>query len=99
VTSEMTQKSYQAVRCLYCSDPIPLSATILKLCVVESGEATAERQCQSQVFILRCDACSRESSYLKSEIESFEGEPSKTGGVNRSTPRRYQRSLRKAAGQ
>jgi hypothetical protein len=99
VTSEMTYRSYQAVRCLYCSDPIPLSVTLLKLYVVESAETTAERPCQSQVFTLRCESCSRESAYLKSEIESFEGEPPKAGQANRSGARRYPKSLRKAAGQ
>jgi hypothetical protein len=99
MTSEMAEKSYQAVRCLYCSDPIPLSTRLLELCVIESDSATAELQSQSQVFILRCEACSKESRYLKAEIETFDGDPPTSGDVNRSGPRRYPRSLRKAAGQ
>src|SRR5579863_8865559 len=58
MTSEMSEKSYQAVRCSYCSEPIPLSTRLLKLFVVESDK-TAELRCQSQVFILRCEACSK----------------------------------------
>ena len=98
MTSEMSEKSYQAVRCSYCSEPIPLSTRLLEIFVAESDNA-AETQCQSQVFILRCDACSKESRYLKAEIDSFEGEPRQRGDVNRFGPRGYARSLRKAAGQ
>ena len=99
VTSEMTENSYQAVRCFTCSEPIPLSTRLLDLSVVESDKVTAEQQYQPQVFTLRCKACFRESRYIKSEIEIFEGEPPNAGQANRSGPRRYPRSLRKAAGQ
>ena len=71
MTSEMTEKSYQAVRCFYCSEPIPLSARMLELCRVDSDKTTAELQCQCQVFTLRCEACSKESRYLKAEIDTF----------------------------
>jgi hypothetical protein len=98
MTSEMTEKSYRAVRCFYCSEPIPLSARLLRLFVAESDNA-AKLHCQSQVFILRCDACSKESPYLKVEIDTFEGEPSQSGDVNRPGPRGYPKSLCKAAGQ
>jgi hypothetical protein len=98
MTSEMKEKSYQAVRCSYCSEPIPLSTRLLELFVAESDN-TVEPQCQSQVFILRCEACSKESRYLKAEIDTLEGEPIQRGDVNRSGPRGYPNSLRKAAGQ
>jgi len=98
MTSEMTEKSYQAVRCTYCSEPIPLSTRLLEIFVAESDK-TAESQCQSQVFILRCEACSKESRYLKAEIDTFEGEPRQSGDLNRFSPRSYLKSLRKAAGQ
>jgi hypothetical protein len=99
MTSEMSEKSYQAVRCSYCSEPIPLSTRLLELCHVDSESTTAELQCQSQVFILRCEACSKESRYLKAEIDNLEGEPRQSGDVNRSGPRGYPKSLRKAAAQ
>jgi hypothetical protein len=98
MTSEMTEKSYQAVRCSHCSEPIPLSTRLLELFVAESDD-TAEPQCQSQVFILRCEACSKESRYLKAEIDTLEGEPRQSGEMNRFGPRGYPKSLRKAAGQ
>ena len=72
MTSEMTEKSYQGIRCLYCSEPIRLSTRMLGLCHVESDSTTAQLQCTCQAFNLRCDACSREIRYLKSEIETFE---------------------------
>jgi hypothetical protein len=98
MTSEMTERSYQAVRCIYCSEPIPLSPRLLELCLVESKSTTSGLQSQSQVFILRCEACSKESRYLKVEIENFEGDPPEAGDVNGGGPRRYQRFLRKAVG-
>jgi hypothetical protein len=99
VTSEMTEKSYEAVRCLYCSEPIPLSARLLEIFVVESDSATTELQGQSNVFTLRCGACSKESRYLKSEIEMIEGDPPKSGDMIRFSTTRYSRPFRKAAGQ
>jgi hypothetical protein len=99
MTSEMTEKSYQAVRCSYCSEPIPLSTRLLELCHVDSDSTTAELQCQCQVFILRCEACSKESRYLKAEIDTLEGEPRQSDDVTRFSPRGYPKSLRKAAGQ
>ena len=98
MTSEMIRKSYQAVRCLFCSEPIRLSTRLLELCV-ESDETAAERQRKSQVFILRCEACSKENRYLKSEIEAFAGEPPMTGDANQSGPISYLRSWRRAAAQ
>jgi hypothetical protein len=99
MTSEMIRKSYQAVRCLFCSEPIRLSTRLLELCLFEADETTAERQRKSQVFILRCEACSKESRYLKSEIESFAGEPPITGDANNFGPRSYPSSLRRVAAQ
>jgi hypothetical protein len=83
VTSEMTEKSYRAVRCFYCSEPIRLSTRLLELFRLDSDRTTADVQCQCQVFILRCHACSKEIRYLKSEIETFEGEPPKISHPNR----------------
>jgi hypothetical protein len=98
MTSEMSEKSYQAVRCSYCSEPIPISTRLLELFVTESDNA-AELQCPSQVFILRCEACSKESRYLKAEIDTLEGEPRHSTEVNRFGLRGYPKFLRKAAGQ
>jgi len=99
MTSEMTGKSYQAVRWFHCLEPIPLSTNLLELCHFDSDSTSAEQQCQCQVFILRCDACSKESRYLKAEIDTLEGEPRQSGDANRSGPRCYPKSFRKAAGQ
>jgi hypothetical protein len=75
---EMSEKSYAAVRCSYCSEPIPLSSRLIKVFVAESHKK-AELQCQSQTFILRCEACSKESRYLKGEIETSEIVSRQTG--------------------
>ena len=73
MTSEMSEKSYQAVRCLYCSKPIPLSTRMLELAHIDSGSTTTELQRKCQVFILRCEDCSKESRYLMAQIETFPG--------------------------
>jgi hypothetical protein len=93
MTGEIREKSYQAVRCLFCA-PIPLSTNLLSLSAAESERTIAQQQGRSQVFILRCEACYRESGYLKSEIESFEGYQPEAGDVNRVGARRYSVSLR-----
>jgi len=98
MTSEMREKTYQGVCCFYCSEPIRLSTRLLELHRVGSDRSTADLPYQCQVFILRCNACSKELHYLKSEIETFEGEPPKTGYANRPTGSSYPRSLPKAAG-
>jgi len=98
MTSELTEKSFQAVRCLYCSEPIRLSTRLLELCHADSDGTTAELQGQCQVFILRCEACSKEGRYLKSEIEFFESESPQTADLHRFRSRRSAASYQKAAG-
>jgi hypothetical protein len=96
MTIEMSEKSNQAVRCSYCSEPIPLSKPLLRLFVAESHKK-ADLQCQSQAFILRCEACSKESRYLKAEIETFEAVSRQTGRAPLSIHYSY-RAKAKAAG-
>lgn len=98
MTGEMTEKCYQAVRCLYCSEPIPLSNRLLELCAIESDSTTIELHGLSQVFTLRCEICSKEGRYLWVEIGTFEGERPKRGVVGRAGPKRYSKSFRDAAG-
>jgi hypothetical protein len=98
MTSEMSEKSYQAVRCSYCSEPILLSVRLLELRHVDFDGETAEVQGQCQVFILRCEACSKEGRYLKSEIEIFESESPQTADLHRFSPRRSPAAHQKAAG-
>ncbi len=98
MTSEMSEKSYQAVRCSYCLELIPLSVRFLEICHIDSDSAPADLQSQCQVFILRCGICSKEGRYLKSEIETFESESPQTGDLNRFGPRRSPAAYRKAAG-
>ena len=93
MTSKMSEKSYQAVRCLYCSEPIRLSPRLVELCCADS-----ELQSHCQVFILRCDACSKEGRYLMAEIETHESESSDIRDLNQFGPRRSPVSYRKAAG-
>jgi len=97
MTSAMAEKSYQAVVCVYCSEPIPLSVRLREMFV--ESDTTIELQSQAQAFVMRCQSCSKESRYLKSEIETFDGEPPQSGDRKLPGSRRYPRSLRKASGQ
>jgi len=96
MTSDMSGTSYQAVRCSYCSEPIPLSTRLVKLFVTESDDQNEQHR-RFQVFILRCEACSKESCYLKSEIETFERESSQPGDPVRFGPLGSRRSYRRTA--
>jgi hypothetical protein len=97
MTSAMAEKSYQAVVCVHCSEPIPLSVKLQALFV--ESDATTDQQIHAQAFVMRCESCSKESHYLKSEIETFDGEPPQSGDRKLPGSRRYPRSLRKASGQ
>src|SRR6202023_1875831 len=93
MTSEMTEKSFLAVRCFCCSEPIRLSARMIELCHFESDSTTSELQGYGQVFILRCNSCSKEIHYLKSQIEMFEEKASKASEVHRTPYRKFSREL------
>jgi hypothetical protein len=99
MTSEIAESSCHAVRCLYCSEPIPLSASLLRRLVVKSDSATApEDSCL--VFTLRCEACSKERRYCKAEIAVIELLPVKTDYGRPPGPKGYSRLLfSEAAGQ
>jgi hypothetical protein len=95
MASEIEERSCQAVRCLYCLEPIPLSASLLRRLAVKS-DSSAALEDGSPVFILRCEACSKERRYFKSEISIIDLGP--VG--SRPGPRGYSRLLlREAAGQ
>jgi hypothetical protein len=96
MTSDMSGTSYQAVRCSYCSELIPLSTRLVKLFVTESDDPNEQHR-RSQVFTLRCEACSKESCFLKSEIQTLESEspqPSDGAGFG---PLGSRRSYRRTA--
>jgi hypothetical protein len=72
--SEMSGKSYEVVRCCYCSGPIPLAPPRSELSVSQ-----AQPRRRSHAFILRCGVCSKESCYLSTEVQTLPGELSRDG--------------------
>jgi hypothetical protein len=66
-------KSYPGVSCIWCSEPIPVSAKVASL-----RQESAHGETNSPyAFVARCKVCEYESVYAISGIEIFEGEPRK----------------------
>jgi len=76
MTQEIEQQSYRGVKCLHCTQPIPISPFVASIeAEVEDEETTPAKHWKCQVFNLRCVACGKEKPYKIGEIREFEGEP------------------------
>jgi hypothetical protein len=65
------RRTYCAVRCVICREPIPVSEKVVRLLdEVERGDANVPRS-----FVTRCKACEFESVYLLSDLPVFTGFP------------------------
>jgi RNase P subunit RPR2 len=68
--AELT-KSYRAVTCSYCNEPIPVPSRVVTLQdELHGGEANLPR-----TFTARCKMCEYESVYAIDDVRSFDGEP------------------------
>ena len=62
----------RVVKCIFCAQPIPLSPRLASLYIVAKDDAQrAEQERRSRVVLLRCDKCSREAQYRRSDIVSL----------------------------
>jgi hypothetical protein len=64
-------RSYSAVVCRQCNEPIPVSPRIVSL----HDESEREETNAARSFIIRCKLCECESVYAVSDIRRLNGEP------------------------
>jgi hypothetical protein len=66
-------KSYRAVLCSRCNEPIPVSAKVISL----QDEIEYKETNVTHTFVSRCKLCEYESVYRISDVQRFDGEPRK----------------------
>ena len=63
-------KSYRAVACRRCNEPIAVSSKVVSL----QGEIESKETNVSYTFTARCKACESESVYAIRDVRSFDGQ-------------------------
>jgi hypothetical protein len=99
MVEEEVKGHYRGILCLFCRQPIPLSAKMASLEAVEQDtQPDAAEERLSRVITVRCRACQKEAPYRVSEFADFEGTPRPTGSSRPVVVPWRQRSMAKASG-
>jgi hypothetical protein len=64
-------KSYRGVVCVWCREPIAVSARVARLLDGFESEQTNP----PHAFIARCKLCEQENIYSIADVRTFDGEP------------------------
>ena len=67
------RKSYRAVPCSRCNEPIPVPSRVVNL----QDEIGQDETNVTHTFAARCKMCEFESVYAIREVQVFDGEPRK----------------------
>jgi RNase P subunit RPR2 len=73
MNQQLEKRTYSAVLCRACRQPIPVPAIVIRL--QEESRATDDAQQHDRVFRVRCRSCEAEKPYWSSQIIQVDGEP------------------------
>lgn len=73
-------KSYLGVVCVWCREPIAVSARVARL----KDDIQSEETNPPQAFIVRCKLCEHENICSVADVQTFSGEPRKRVSKSRS---------------